>query len=114
MTSTPFPITGAVMRAQNKLGLERLDLSRPRPDEVIVRVLSAGICGTDIEVLDGHLDLLPTPVVLGHEGAGVVEEVGQEVAGIEVGDTVILTVPPAADARPAGPAARAIASSMAK
>ncbi len=99
-------ISAAVMRAQHEIGLERLTLSAPRPDEVVVRVLSAGICGTDIEVLDGRLDLLPTPVVLGHEGAGVVEEVGRDVTGIEVGDTVILTVaacgqcPPCRSGRP--------------
>ncbi|WP_186459206.1 NAD(P)-dependent alcohol dehydrogenase [Saccharopolyspora dendranthemae] len=85
-------ITGAVMRAPQELGLEPLDLAPLRHDEVLVRVLSAGICGTDLEILDGHLDLLPTPVVLGHEGAGVVEKVGAGVTGISAGDAVLMTV----------------------
>lgn len=84
--------TGAVMRDVEKISLEPLDTPQPRDDEVLVRVLSAGICRTDLEILDGHLDLLPTPVVLGHEGAGVVERVGSGVPGLERGDTVILTV----------------------
>jgi aryl-alcohol dehydrogenase len=100
------PVAAAVMRGKDKISLEPLSLSAPRPDEVMVRVLSAGICGTDIEVLDGRLDLLPTPVVLGHEGAGIVEEVGRDVTGVTAGDTVILTVaacgqcPPCRSGRP--------------
>ncbi|MEV4018880.1 NAD(P)-dependent alcohol dehydrogenase [Nonomuraea angiospora] len=92
MNDAPARITGAVMRAPTRLGLEPLDLAPLGRDEVLVRVSSAGICGTDLEVLDGHLDLLPTPVVLGHEGAGVVEQVGSEVTGVAPGDVVIMTV----------------------
>lgn len=80
------------MRAPGELVLEPLDLAPLGRDEVLVRVLSAGICGTDLEILGGHLDLLPTPVVLGHEGAGEGERVGVDVTGLAAGDTVLMTV----------------------
>jgi aryl-alcohol dehydrogenase len=63
-------ITGAVARGPNSISLEELELGEPRPDEVLVRIDSSGICSTDLEVLGGHLPLVPYPVVLGHEGAG--------------------------------------------
>jgi Zn-dependent alcohol dehydrogenase len=62
----------------------------PQPDEVRVRIVNAGLCHSDVSVIDGTIPF-PTPVVLGHEGAGVVEEVGEAVAKVEVGDHVVLT-----------------------
>jgi aryl-alcohol dehydrogenase len=64
-----------------------VELSEPRPDEVLVRIDSVGVCGTDLE----FANFFPTPVVLGHEGAGVVEEVGSRVTGIAAGDHVALS-----------------------
>jgi len=61
-----------------------------RPDEVRVRIRAAGLCHSDVSVLDGTIPF-PTPVVLGHEGAGEVEAVGDGVAGIDVGDHVVLS-----------------------
>jgi aryl-alcohol dehydrogenase len=70
--------------------LEEVELDGPRDDEVLVRIVATGICHTDI-----HLkDTLPDgtfPRVLGHEGSGVVDAVGAGVAGIEVGDHVVLS-----------------------
>ncbi len=71
--------------------LEELDLEvQPRPDEVLVRVAATGICQTDVHVR--HQDYpVPPPVVLGHEGAGVVERVGDGVTTVEPGDHVVLS-----------------------
>src|ERR1041384_3479465 len=62
----------------------------PRPNEVVVRIVNAGLCHSDVSVLNGTIPF-PTPVVLGHEGAGVVEEVGDAVRKVQVGDHVVLT-----------------------
>ena len=71
------------------LALEEVELDAPRANEVLVRIVATGICNTDIGMLD-HVPL-PWPAVLGHEGAGIVESVGEAVAGIKPGDHVILT-----------------------
>jgi S-(hydroxymethyl)glutathione dehydrogenase/alcohol dehydrogenase len=62
----------------------------PGPGEVVVRIERAGLCHSDVSVLDGTIPF-PTPVVLGHEGAGVVEAVGAGVRKVAVGDHVVLT-----------------------
>ena len=62
----------------------------PGPGEVLVRIERAGLCHSDVSVLDGTIPF-PTPVVLGHEGAGVVEAVGAGVRKVAVGDHVVLT-----------------------
>ncbi len=66
------------------------ELDDPRPDEVLVKIVASGLCHTDVSVRD----MLPQemfPRLFGHEGAGVVEKVGAEVTGIEVGDHVVLS-----------------------
>ncbi|MFD7011734.1 NAD(P)-dependent alcohol dehydrogenase [Rhodococcus jostii] len=70
--------------------IESLVLDDPRPDEVIVRLTSVGICHTDIGFQQGFLPV-PMPFVLGHEGAGVVERVGTEVTRLAIGDHVVLS-----------------------
>ncbi|HEX6165271.1 MAG TPA: alcohol dehydrogenase catalytic domain-containing protein [Acidimicrobiales bacterium] len=62
----------------------------PQPHEVRVRIANAGLCHSDVSVIDGTIPF-PTPVVLGHEGAGVVEQVGSAVTKVAVGDHVVLT-----------------------
>ncbi|HSA53258.1 MAG TPA: NAD(P)-dependent alcohol dehydrogenase [Yinghuangia sp.] len=69
--------------------IERITLEAPRPDEVLVRLAGTGLCHTDLLSRDGVLPPAP-PVVLGHEGSGVVEAVGAAVAGLEPGDHVVL------------------------
>lgn len=64
-----------------------IELQDPRPDEVLVKVASVGICGTDLE----FANFFPTPVVLGHEGAGVVEAVGSQVTTVQPGDHVAMS-----------------------
>lgn len=61
-----------------------------RPNEVRVRIHAAGLCHSDVSVVNGTIPF-PTPAVLGHEGAGVVEEIGGAVQKVQVGDHVVLT-----------------------
>src|SRR5258707_7428721 len=61
-----------------------------RGEDVLVRIKAAGLCHTDLEVITGSLRY-PTPIVLGHEAAGIVEEIGPEARGIAVGDHVVLS-----------------------
>lgn len=83
------------------------ELSEPWPLEVRVRIEAVGLCHTDIGVAAGYLPDVAFPVVLGHEGAGVVEAVGSGVTHVRVGDHVVLTGPRCqncrfcADGRPA-------------
>lgn len=84
-------IKAAVARANGApLSIETLDLEDPRDDEILVRVVATGICHTDLVVRDGHLPT-PQPVVLGHEGAGIVERVGAHVTKVRPGDPVVMT-----------------------
>jgi aryl-alcohol dehydrogenase len=72
------------------LAIESVELEAPRAHEVRVRVVATGVCHTDIVVRDGHLPT-PMPVVLGHEGAGVVEAVGSAVTKVAIGDHVVMS-----------------------
>lgn len=75
-------------RAGEPLTIEDVELEAPRPGEVEVRVLAAGICHSDLHYMNGDLNGR-LPAVLGHEGAGVVERVGDGVSRVKPGDTVI-------------------------
>jgi aryl-alcohol dehydrogenase len=70
--------------------LETLEVEEPRQGEILVRIVASGICHTDINVHER--DRSPKPIVLGHEGAGVVERVGPGVRKLVPGDRVILSV----------------------
>lgn len=83
-------ITAAVVREKGSFELGSVSLRSPRPDEVLVRVVATGLCHTDLVVRD-QVYPVPLPVVLGHEGAGVVEEVGSAVTKVEPGDHVALS-----------------------
>jgi S-(hydroxymethyl)glutathione dehydrogenase/alcohol dehydrogenase len=69
-------------------GVETVLLEPPRRGEVLVRVAAAGVCHSDVHLADGALGDGRWPMVLGHEGAGVVEAVGEEVTGVAPGDRV--------------------------
>ncbi|SDS33618.1 zinc-binding dehydrogenase [Actinopolymorpha singaporensis] len=71
------------------LRVEELSLQPPRAGEVLVRVTAAGLCHTDLHYLSGDL-ACTTPIVPGHEGAGVVEQVGAGVTSVRPGDSVVL------------------------
>ncbi len=79
---------GVVVRELGRLELAELQVDDPGPGEVVVRIEATGVCHTDLHVTNtgfGH----PLPLLLGHEGAGVVEAVGDGVA-LSVGDRVVL------------------------
>lgn len=85
-------ITAAVLRARGEpFALEAHVIEDPRPDEILVRIHSTGLCHTDIAVRDQHLPL-PLPMIVGHEGAGVVERVGSEITHVAPGDHVVLVI----------------------
>ena len=75
------------------LEVAEIDLEEPRADEVLVRMVAVGICGTDLHQVKGEFQR-PTPMVLGHEGAGVVEAVGEQVTRVRPGDEVVLSWAP--------------------
>ncbi|MGQ3050045.1 MAG: NAD(P)-dependent alcohol dehydrogenase [Niveispirillum sp.] len=84
-------ITAAVTRQTGgPFTLEQLDIEDPLPGEVRVRILATGICHTDMVMRDRLLPV-PQPVVLGHEGAGIVEAVGAGVRKVKAGDAVVIS-----------------------
>jgi S-(hydroxymethyl)glutathione dehydrogenase/alcohol dehydrogenase len=86
-----FEFRAAVLHAARMpLRIETVAAEMPRRDDVLVRIKAAGLCHTDLEVIEGGLRY-PMPIVLGHEAAGVVEAVGPEAKGVAVGDHVILS-----------------------
>jgi Zn-dependent alcohol dehydrogenase len=70
------------------LEIRRTRIDRLERGDVLVRIMATGLCHTDLEVIDGSL-AYPMPIVLGHEGAGVVEAVGEDVTDVEAGDHVV-------------------------
>ena len=80
-------------RPNQPLTVEDLELLEPQRNEVMVRIEAAGVCHSDLHFIDGLLPH-PAPAVLGHEGAGVVEEVGEGVTYVQPGDHVILSFIP--------------------
>jgi aryl-alcohol dehydrogenase len=84
-------IKAAVARAKSApLSLEMLQIEPPRKDEILVRILASGICHTDLAMRD-QVFPVPQPIVLGHEGAGVVAAIGSDVADFAVGDHVVMS-----------------------
>jgi aryl-alcohol dehydrogenase len=71
--------------------IEEVELEAPRADEIGVRIVAAGICHTDLHCHSGRGMPVPKPIVLGHEGAGIVESVGAGVTGLAVGDHVVIS-----------------------
>jgi alcohol dehydrogenase len=89
------------------LAIEEIDLAPPGPGEILVRIGAAGLCHSDLSVINGHRPR-PMPMALGHEAAGIVEQLGEGVIDLQRGDHVVLVfVPscghcePCAEGRPA-------------
>ncbi|MFF5975604.1 Zn-dependent alcohol dehydrogenase [Streptomyces sp. NPDC012769] len=81
---------GVVFDGKQVRVVDDLDVRAPGPGEVLVDVVAAGLCHSDLSVVDGTIPF-PVPVVLGHEGAGVVEAVGPGVTHVTPGDHVALS-----------------------
>lgn len=84
-------IKAAVLREFGKpLTIETLDLDPPQANEVLIKYVNTGFCNSDLHVMEGMFGPTPLPLVLGHEAAGVVEEVGPGVENVQKGDRVIV------------------------
>lgn len=81
---------GVVYDGKQPQVVDDLEIREPGPGEVLVAVAAAGLCHSDLSVVDGTIPF-PVPVVLGHEGAGVVEAVGEGVVQVAPGDHVALS-----------------------
>jgi len=79
----------AVMVGVNQLEIREIELDKPKANEVLVKIMATGICHSDLNTLEDPTS--PVPQVLGHEGAGVVVEVGEMVKTCKVGDRVALS-----------------------
>jgi aryl-alcohol dehydrogenase len=85
-------VRAAVMRTgDGPFTIEDLDLEEPRSDEVLVRMVAAGMCHTDLLARELPPEFFGGPQVYGHEGAGIVEAVGDDVADLVAGDHVVLS-----------------------
>ena len=82
-----------VADALNSYSVVDVDLAPPKTGEVLVRMAATGVCHSDLSMINGTIPT-PFPTVLGHEGAGVVEEVGEGVTNVSPGDHVILSFIP--------------------
>lgn len=93
MTNQPPALTTATAAVVRNVGgpfaLEKIDIAAPREDEVLVRMVGVGVCHTDIVCRDGFP--VPMPIVLGHEGSGIVEAIGSKVTNVKLGDRVVLS-----------------------
>jgi S-(hydroxymethyl)glutathione dehydrogenase/alcohol dehydrogenase len=78
------------MASDRPASVEQVTVKDPGPGQVRVAIKAAGLCHSDLSVLDGSIPY-PTPVVLGHEGAGVVDAVGPGVTAVKEGDAVVLS-----------------------
>ena len=76
-----------------RIEIEELDLDRPQDGEVLIRYTHAGLCHSDVHISHGDLEAR-LPMVLGHEGAGIVEEVGPGVTRVKPGDHVVCSFIP--------------------
>jgi S-(hydroxymethyl)mycothiol dehydrogenase len=88
-----MPITGqaAVLNeAGRDVELETIIIDEPGPDEVRVKIAASGVCHTDLTIKNQGGGGMAFPIVLGHEGAGYIEAIGEGVTGLEVGDPVVL------------------------
>ncbi len=86
-------VTAAVARERfGPFSIEQLELSEPRADELLVKVIASGMCQTDQHGRDGYYNT-PLPAVFGHEGAGIVAAIGNAVTKFAPGDHVVMSFP---------------------
>jgi NDMA-dependent alcohol dehydrogenase len=83
-----------VRQAPGKYEVAEVELDAPRQGELLVKMVAAGLCHTDDHLATGDLPLPTYPTIGGHEGSGIVAEIGPHTAGWEVGDHVVFTFLP--------------------
>src|SRR5258707_13372377 len=81
----------AICRGVGDISLEDIDEPTPSTGEIKIKIAAVGVCHTDLSILAGHLPS-PRPIVLGHEGAGVVVEVAPDVREFVAGDHVVCSI----------------------
>ncbi|HZC95361.1 MAG TPA: Zn-dependent alcohol dehydrogenase [Bradyrhizobium sp.] len=87
----PLQFRAAVLHApRTPMSIETVTAAALKPTDVLVRIRAAGLCHTDLEVIEGSLRY-PLPIVLGHEAAGIVEQAGAAARGVRAGDHVVLS-----------------------
>lgn len=95
MAAQTITCKAAVAWEPNKpLSIEDIQVAAPKAHEVRVKVLATGVCHTDAYTLDGHDSEGVFPSILGHEGSGIVESIGEGVTNVAVGDHVIMAYIP--------------------
>ncbi len=95
MARMDLDVRGAICFENNTpWQVEKVELEEPRDNEVLIRVLTAGLCHSDDHVLTGDI-AYPLPLLCGHEGCGIVEKVGAGVQRVKVGDKVVVGYLPA-------------------
>ena len=84
-----------------QIEVDEFDLEGPREGEVLIELKAAGLCHTDMSFFDGSRDWSDYPIILGHEGAGIVRDVGRGVSSVRPGDHVIpVAIPECGECRP--------------
>src|SRR5215218_6984555 len=87
---TPSYRAAVLHASQTPMSIETITAAALKPTDVLVRIRAAGLCHTDLEVIEGSLRY-PMPIVLGHEAAGIVERTGPAARGVKAGDHVVLS-----------------------
>ena len=82
-----------IVNGVNQIAVEEVELDSIRPDEALIKMAASGVCHSDLSIINGTIGL-ELPLVLGHEGAGIVEEVGELVTVVKPGDHVVLAYTP--------------------
>ena len=85
-------VLASVTHKPGQLSIEEVELSMPKASEVLVKTIACGVCHTDAAALHSFIPVT-LPIILGHEGVGIVEEVGSEVTTLQKGDRVIMSFP---------------------
>ena len=71
-------------KPETNLIIEEMDLKEPGPEEVLIKMISSGVCHSDWHMIKGEWNHLPLPSMLGHEGAGIVEAIGHNVQNVKL------------------------------
>ncbi|MDR0797071.1 MAG: alcohol dehydrogenase catalytic domain-containing protein, partial [Tannerella sp.] len=85
-------VFASVTHRPGQLSIEEVELAAPKASEALIRTIACGVCHTDAAALHAFIPVT-LPIILGHEGVGIVEEVGSEVTTLKKGDRVIMSFP---------------------